>query len=70
MALHSFTFPVGKENEHSVKLLFKFFCNNLYLGQWELARACISRLHSEKQHLTVAIRDVLIDIVKYPYCRR
>ena len=70
MTLPSFTFPVAKEKEHSVQLLYKFFCNNLYLGQWELARACISRLHVEKQLISTEIRDVLLDIVEYPYNRR
>lgn len=65
-----FHFPVGKETEHSIKLLYKFFCNNLFLGQWELARSCIARLNDEKAWLKVDIRNILTDIINYPFSRR
>ncbi|XP_076098495.1 uncharacterized protein LOC143068375 isoform X2 [Mytilus galloprovincialis] len=64
-----FHFPVGKETEHSIKLLFKFFCNNLFLGQWELARSCIARLNDEKAWLKADIRKILTDIIYYPFSR-
>lgn len=36
--------PFGKENTVSGQQLFVSFCNNLYLGQWELARSCAQKL--------------------------
>lgn len=64
-------FPLGKERDYSMKLLFKFFCNNLYLGQWELARSCIKQLHEEAFLKDGAnITDILIDVAEYPNGRR
>ncbi|KAL3872697.1 hypothetical protein ACJMK2_035906 [Sinanodonta woodiana] len=58
-------FPLGHEKEFSQHLLYRFFCNHLYLGQWELANACIQQLHSG----SVSIQDVLQDVARYPYNR-
>ncbi|KAL5009258.1 hypothetical protein ScPMuIL_014839 [Solemya velum] len=61
------SFSPGKEREYSMKLLFKFFCNNLYLGQWELARACLKQLHEESSLIDGSkITDILTDIAEYP----
>ena len=59
--------PFGRENEVSLRQLFKFFCNNLYLGQWELARACVKELHQQRELLGLSIQDVLKDVAQNPY---
>ncbi|XP_052767439.1 zinc finger FYVE domain-containing protein 26-like isoform X2 [Mya arenaria] len=54
---------LSNEGEH----LFKHFCNNLYLGQWELAAATarlIHRLHPDQQ-----IEAVLRDVTLQPFHR-
>lgn len=61
---------VGEEKEHSWKLLYQAFCNNLYLGQWELAKSCIAQLHEEGEASGVRIVDVLRDVASHPYNRR
>ena len=59
--------PFGRENEVSLRQLFNFFCNNLQLGQWELARACIDELHGQRELLQVSVRDKLRSIAENPY---
>ena len=54
----------------SVKNLFKFFCNNLYLGQWQLAKASLEQLNREKEVTSVPIAEVLKDVATYPFNRR
>lgn len=49
-------------------ILFKHFCNCLYFGQWELAKAC-GRLFREKTAGNEA-DDVLLDLAKFPFNRR
>ena len=64
--------PFGKEEQVSREQLFVSFCNNLYLGQWELARACAQRLDKLKTNESdenVNITEVLKAVVRYPYCR-
>lgn len=58
---------VGKDQ--SVKYLFRFFCNNLYLGQWELARASLQRLHGKKESTVLPISAVFKDVASYPFNR-
>lgn len=41
--------PFGQEASVSLKQLFVAFCNNLKLGQWELARACLISLHAQNE---------------------
>jgi len=62
---HSFV----NEREKSVLLLFKHFCNNVYLGQWEAAKADARQLNVQGDAVVVSIRDVLHDITKYPFDR-
>lgn len=59
--------PFGCENEVSVRQLFTFFCNSLYLGQWELARACVAELHQQKDLLQIDICAILRNIAENPY---
>lgn len=62
-------FPFGNEQGESVRLLFRFFCNNLYLGQFELVRACVAQLASQGPQFGVDIGQILKQIVEYPYER-
>ena len=43
----------------SVRNLFKFFCNNLDLGQFNLAKACFKELIAEKELLKSLDIDIL-----------
>ncbi|KAH3847795.1 hypothetical protein DPMN_090125 [Dreissena polymorpha] len=45
--------------------LFNFFCNALYLGQWELARACVHILRKTNQKPV----DFVQDIARQPFNR-
>ena len=63
-------FPFGNEQGESVRLLFRFFCNNLYLGQFELVRACVAQLAAQGPQFGVDIGQILKQIVEYPYERR
>ncbi|OWF55424.1 Zinc finger FYVE domain-containing protein 26 [Mizuhopecten yessoensis] len=62
-------FPYKEERRYSVERLFRYFCNNLYLGQWEVARACLQQLHREGQLIGRNIKDFLRDITENPYER-
>ena len=57
----------GSEQEVSVLKLLRLFCNNLYLGQWEFAKACIDQLHAEGSFLKLEILDILRDIARNPH---
>lgn len=48
----------GREHEASIQLLFRSFCNNLYIGQFELARASIKELHQQRSFLKYHVKDV------------
>ncbi|XP_036363256.1 zinc finger FYVE domain-containing protein 26-like [Octopus sinensis] len=69
VAVASQAFPFGNELRESVRLLFRFFCNNIYLGQFELARACVPYLAQHGTHYGVDIGQILKQIVEYPYGR-
>ena len=63
--------PFGRENEVSIRQLLKFFCNNLYLGQWELARACLVELYDQRALLNLnSIDDILLDVATNPCAYR
>lgn len=49
-------------------LLLKHFCNCLYLGEWELAKACGRLLQGTE--LSQPIVDVLFDVCNQPFNRR
>ena len=61
----------GREIETSQHQLFTYFCNNFYLGQWQMAKACLKQLHSSKTNfkfdLTTLLRDVIENPQKYWY---
>lgn len=51
-------------------LLFRHFCNCLYLGHWELAKACVKQLHEGCQNEEDSVCSILKDIVRQPFNRR
>jgi len=62
-------YPFGREHEASVQLLFRSFCNYIYIGQFECAKACIETLHSEQKNLRYPVKDVLQKVVN-KWCTR
>ena len=56
----------GKEIETSILQLFTYFCNNLQLGQWHAAKACLKQLHAYKKNFQFNLEQVLLDIVENP----
>lgn len=54
------------EGSLSGQLLYKFFCNNIRLGQWELARACIETLLRKDGKYGKPISELLKDIIEEP----
>jgi hypothetical protein len=62
--------PFGRENEVSVQLLFKSFCNHIHLGQWELASACVKELNEQRDILGRDITYVLRQIAQDPHGKR
>ncbi|KAJ8044497.1 Zinc finger FYVE domain-containing protein 26 [Holothuria leucospilota] len=63
--------PFGDEEEVSKIQLFVALCNNLQLGQWELARACILSLYARKEDKCdstfPAVDDLLKALVENPH---
>ncbi len=53
----------GNEYQTSIKQLFQFFCNNISLGQWESAKACLDQLISSKDVLKLDLNQLLTDII-------
>ncbi|CAL1527591.1 unnamed protein product [Lymnaea stagnalis] len=49
--------------------LFKFFCNHVFLGQWELARTAIPTLLKEfdKDERNTTFIDILKAVIDYPF---
>lgn len=70
MDAKSAVYNAEAERLASLKLLYKFFCNNLVLGQWELAKACVQQLHRDGKSIDVNIGDILRDVAHYPYGKR
>ncbi|XP_053395117.1 zinc finger FYVE domain-containing protein 26-like [Mercenaria mercenaria] len=56
-------------NDTGKNLLFQHFCNNLYLGQWELARACAKELHIGCEGPGNHVCEILKDVVRQPFNR-
>lgn len=56
------------DSERGEDLLFQHFCNSLYLGQWELAKACAKRLQFGDSDSSIS--EILKDVVKQPFNRR
>ncbi len=56
----------GNEFQTSIKQLFQFFCNNLNIGQWELAKSCLDQLMLNNDNFNFDINQLLIDIIVNP----
>ncbi len=59
-------YPFGKEVQVSSERLFTSFCNNLWLGQWELARSCIGQLRKQKDLCNQDVDRLLYSIAENP----
>ena len=59
-------YPFGKEYEVSAFQLFTSFCNNLHLGQWELARSSIFQLRNQRKLLDRNIDQTIRTISENP----
>lgn len=62
---HSF----GNEFQTSIKQLFQFFCNNISIGQWELAKACLDQLivvNKDVINHQIDLNQILIGIILNP----
>ena len=55
---------LAEENVSETRL-FDLFCNYLSLGQWELARLCLSSLRSSP-NTHVQLRDILLGLLANP----
>ena len=56
----------GKEVETSFHQLFTYFCNNINLGQWQMARACLKQLDANKKLFKTDFRSMLAEIIENP----
>lgn len=56
----------GKEIETSFRQLFNYFCNNINLGQWKAAKACLKQLSSNKKNFQFDLGSLLAEIVENP----
>jgi zinc finger FYVE domain-containing protein 26 len=56
----------GKEIETSFQQLFIYFCNNINLGQWQVAKACLKQLDANKKSFKYDFDSVLSDIIDNP----
>lgn len=56
----------GKEIETSIQQLFSYFCNNLNLGQWQTAKACLRQLNTYKKNFQFDLDSLLVDIIQSP----
>uniref|UniRef100_A0A8C8ZBH7 Zinc finger FYVE-type containing 26 n=1 Tax=Prolemur simus TaxID=1328070 RepID=A0A8C8ZBH7_PROSS len=58
--------PFGKEEDASQKQLFRFFCECLRRGEWELAQACVPQLHEAQGDIPKRVEDILQALVMCP----
>ena len=56
----------GKEIETSLQQLFVYFCNNINLGQWQAAKACLKQLNANKNMLKFDFDVILADLIDNP----
>ncbi|XP_070571338.1 zinc finger FYVE domain-containing protein 26-like isoform X2 [Ptychodera flava] len=60
--------PFGNEAVVSTEQCFLFFCNNLSLGQWELASSCVTQLTEQTKGLRLTnVKDILKTVIECPY---
>ena len=60
------SFPFGKEEELSVNAQLTAFCNNVYLGQWEMARALADQLKQQNHNTLKDIHAIIQHIISRP----
>ncbi|CAG5123694.1 unnamed protein product, partial [Candidula unifasciata] len=60
---------VSAQWQEKIEDLFKFFCNNVFLGQWELAKTAIPTLIKELKtsKANIDFAQVLINVSEYPF---
>ena len=56
----------GKEIETSTQQLFNYFCNNIYLGQWQAAKACLKQLFSSQTYFKFDLGLFITDLIENP----
>ena len=56
----------GKEIETSIHQLFNYFCNNINLGQWQIAKACLKSLDSNRKNFKFDFNQILMDLIENP----
>jgi hypothetical protein len=56
----------GKEVETSINQLFVSFCNNISIGQWQLAKACLRQLDANKKSLKFDLNAIMTSIIANP----
>jgi hypothetical protein len=56
----------GKEIETSIQQLFHYFCNNLNLGQWHAAKACLIQLDACKKNFQFSLNSIINDFIQNP----
>ena len=65
-ALHV-THPFDDEDNVSLHHLFTSFCNNVALGQWELARASLRALFRRREELGKPLKEILRALIDQPH---
>ncbi|XP_048448885.1 zinc finger FYVE domain-containing protein 26-like isoform X1 [Rhincodon typus] len=61
------THPFGKEEDDSLERLFVFFCEQLRLGNWALAQACMPQLRQWQAGGAGQVKEILQAIIVCPY---
>ncbi|KAK7810692.1 hypothetical protein U0070_013743 [Myodes glareolus] len=64
------SYPFGKEETATEEQLFEFFCECLRRGDWELAQACVPRLHKGQGDIPKKVEDILQALVQCPVLLR
>ncbi len=54
----------GKEVETSLQQLFVYFCNNVDLGQWQAAKACLKQLEANKKSFKFDFDVILANLIE------
>ena len=56
----------GKEIETSTQQLFNYFCNHIYLGQWQAAKACLKQLFSSQAYFKFDLSLFVTNLIENP----
>lgn len=60
-------FKLGEERVHSIQTLFRYFCDHLHRGEWELSRACVNQLNAEGISADINIKEILLNVIQFPF---